>query len=1850
MKVRSQWDIDTTAYEAGTMLIIQYENGTIKFKMSDNIHKFNDLSFYGDDQLNLKISNFATSTQYTTNDIVMYNGDIYIAKIGFTSGASFDIINWKRAGTYYTATETDTKLTDYVAKTSVNNDIILSFTPSATNTIFKISLNKKNLSTGVTSTEDVELPAATSLVRGVATPEMVTAIGQHESRLSQLEGSSSRYIVNIGTYAADTNNPTQTELTNAYKGVSGSSVDPKDGTILISEQNNSIQWQYVTSSTTWILTNGAVPIFSKNAGGIIVGADEAAVVDKGKITAGIDGKGTVNKLSEIISEKIAVDIENLTLKNQGEQTIIPLVNKPYKITSIYGSIECYGKLFIFDQQTVGKGIIRNSATNTFSEVTDLGIYAPSGTINAIHIIDKNDKSICYLINDKAQTKTLVIYPDGTYKVCEMGNLNRTPQLINNMRLLTSMDGKRHSLFMYNSHSLETTTNATITEYLLFQLEDAQLRILDASSPECSGYPSAGTFNPSLNFLNCWFAFEDEETIPDYESEARNDINLFQGYTYKDTGGNNKFANKRLPYKTGIWQTASGSPMIDRLKREQHNGIFGHTRGAMILFPYDTNVQYILITPEGFIGWFQGNTQTYEYYRDYRFSEIKSGPYAGKRGIFFYTISTGYNQQTFIVNTPDGDPLKTVCTSLKTDLTNLNHLNGKYPMANASAVFYPSNIYTDYHRIHINIYITAITSSSRVYHYYINQKDIKANSYTVTDNKYILGNRLFDICCLDCRIDTNYSSATWHPDSWCYMDRFDWAINPQKETKNVATVYRGNRIKELVFLTNTVSTKSLGVKIGNINTKLVIYVKSNGAIFLYTGDTGDYTDANIEDSNAVKIFDGTNWSSAINEYDFGNGVNIWWDNTTNKFIFSTPLTVYDSSIKIRESTTLDSSFVVTLVSYENVDPKAMSGTLVHGKDYSCSLFIPDAEETWDGSFGVRPYFIQHEDNESTSIDGYSFSNLEYRKHYWRTAVWNHQFFMGFLNGTTGVAFIRSYYFDTTTARFMSRKVKFASAGCEMAPVIIDDRVMLLMPNNSALNRCIGLVRNDNTEIGYTITDGGNFLFPYTYSKGPIFQRPPTTGELTATPGITGITYIFDQITSRSTYLRFSYIDNNDGTISQPTIQSSTSFWTENQLPASFIVKYMFVMPNGRLLLITNASTNKAYSIPPGLTGSEITLFNESNTIGYVFDITNTKNENESEFGCYVIVPQGQSSYFYTLEYNETDITPVSTKWYKRATSNSRIWALPYGNENDVQVQRFLLGSSTYEASAASNPGTIIERIGGKININNQNPLVYTRVRDFGTSWNPTSGSSTARADLAVPARKWYNPHLVSFDKSVVRFLPKKTLTLGDTYTQVQNTMLLGYNYDSSGNPTPFYGLFDKNQENYSNYHTELEYPDNYIVEIGLTPNRDSMIYTGQDYGFAMKLAEGWRAHLSDQPVEFSVGSKYGNGNTATIWGSYGNNNNYCFRGLLYLTIENVIVGTSPITGHVEGQFTHEWISNPYITSSALAGFGPASSYGWSGFEPIIKEGKIAFRDHTLNVNVANWSSNEGLSIINPNINLPYAALTSAQYTIGRGNPINTFFETTARTPLFQVLDNQILPGIYRRRNNQDLNPNSTNGIVPYFQFTNEKCDMIYKDITNTPWVDANAPKPFYDEVRMSNVTEEHYNVGNFKWRYKTKEAYNASTGNTVILCYYTENGVSKYKEITLPDADEFMTRLTYLNGYMVTAGVSKIYKINVVNGAVTKELELPDALSVISFNMGTDLYTFHSNDDSNLYEFSKKSLVLDYNGNSYYVIPLSDLNIVGNNNIENLAVTNQLVSSYGRIATLEVDKIHLKSEYQSVIFP
>lgn len=1834
MKVQSQWDIDNTAYEAGTMLILQETTGNVRFKMSDNIHKFNDLAFYGEDIQSLHLREFSPNTIYSALDVVTFAGDLYLAKVAFTSGGAFDSNDWYRGGTYYTQTETNDLLLNYVLKADLDTDVIVSLLPSTTPSVFKITATRKNLKTAATSSVDTTFPAVTTTNRGIATPEMYNAIQAHEARLNQLEGTSSRYIVDFSLFA-DPANPTQQELTDAYQLISGDPDAPLDGTTLIDQTNSAIQYQYILSATAWILTSNAVPVFSNGGAGTIVGGDPADANDKGKIVAGLDGKGSVSGLTTIISDQIAIDIENLTLKNEGTQTTVALTNGPYKITSSYASVECYGRLFIFDEQTIGKGIIRNT-DGTISEVSDLGIYAPMSTLNTIHIIDKDDIDVCFIITEKTQSTILIIYPDGSYKTCDMGNINRTPQLIDTMKLLTSMNNQRHSLFMYNGHALGTATNTTITEFVLLQLEDCSFRILDNTCADCSGNGLTGLFNPAIDYMNNWYAFEDESMYDDIEPTSRDVVDTFNGGNLTETNGK----NHRLSYKTGLWQTISGSPLRDRMLCEPHNGVFGMTKGAMILFPRTTQISNILITPEGFIGFFQIAERSTEYYHNPRFSEIKSGPYAGKRGLFFNTINSVSAFHIFIVNTPDGDPNKTICTALEAGNQNLNFLSGFDKLYNTTPPinYRICSIYTDFHRIYSTCFET---EQQKMFLHYLNQKEFAPNNFIITDNKYNYVSRTFDYHILDTRVDTGNASSTWYHSMWSQMTRVDWGINPAKTKENVTSIVRDNRIKELGFSINTIASKEYGIKYNSIDTHICVYVRSNGAMYVYIGNLTDYDDTSITSASAISVYDGVDWSAVEQaDVDIGNGVLGTYDALMHKVTFSVPLRVFDYT-NYKTPIALDSSLFVNLVTY---NAPAGKGTLVQGSAYNTSLFIPDEADTWNGEYGIRPYFIQHQDNEATTIERYANSWDYHRTKSNTTAIWNNQYFVGFKSGTGSVAFIRNFYYDGFTGRYASRKLPFAAMGGEFAPIVIDDKVMILMPNNVNTTRCIGIVKDDSQEVGYTVTDGGAFLPPRAMAGRHVYQRAPTSSELIADPTMTGSTYIFDSVTARSDYYKFVYLNNEDGTI--------TPRWDgPYPLPASIAVKHMLKLPNGKLLLISNGNTNVAYSIPLQGNGNTVTLYNEINETIVVFDISNTQNTDESDFGCYLLSDNDNMGYFYTLEWDEASAETRTLKWFKRATPSLRIYALPSGEYNGVATQRFALTSAYGSVPTANNPFTIVERIGGKINLENPDSSLYTRIRDFGTDFvsGPNSPAITARPDLPFAARKLTEPRIIPWDPTTIRWQPKKVVTLNDALNQHQNPTLQGYKFDALGNPSPYYGEYIKYPVDNYFYLGDLENSDEQLIEVGLEPSRDSMIYFGYSYGVAVVLKDGFEAHPEN--FEVSAGNVFAGGSQATIWGSYNEANNYSFRGLREVIVENKII-SSTINNHRPGQFTHEVLSIIEVD-----GIGPSSYCGYAGTELYFRKGKIAIRDNTRNINIANWSPNEALSIMDLNNPAFWSKVvpSATNYT-----GLNTFgitfkatpFETSNRTPLFQMMDNQILPGIYHRRNNQDLNPQATNGIVPYFQFTDKACDMVYKDILNTTEL---YPIVNYDDFRISPIREEHFNAQGSNVKFRTIERTD-SNGTATIMAYYTDaDGVSKYEEIYLLNANEFQTKESYANGYMIFTGVSKRFKLDVSDltnlaNAATLDTVLPDTLAVMGFDSGSAIVTFRSNDDSNLYEVKSMRLVLDYNGDSYYVIPLRDLNIGGNNYAENLSVVNQLTASRARIATLEADQIYVKSRFQATVLP
>jgi hypothetical protein len=135
-----------------------------------------------------------------------------------------------------------------------------------------------------TATAEIALPLADSDQNGFMAKEDVASLASHETRISALEGKSSRYAVTIP------NSPTQEELTELYEDASGESGDPAtDGVRLVDVAKN-IVYTWFSSDSTWHgPESDTVSVFTNTSAGIIKGSSGTA----GKVYAESDGTGSV---------------------------------------------------------------------------------------------------------------------------------------------------------------------------------------------------------------------------------------------------------------------------------------------------------------------------------------------------------------------------------------------------------------------------------------------------------------------------------------------------------------------------------------------------------------------------------------------------------------------------------------------------------------------------------------------------------------------------------------------------------------------------------------------------------------------------------------------------------------------------------------------------------------------------------------------------------------------------------------------------------------------------------------------------------------------------------------------------------------------------------------------------------------------------------------------------------------------------------------------------------------------------------------------------------------------------------------------------------------------------------------------------------------------------------------------------------------------------------------------------------------------------------------------------------------------------------------------------------------------
>ena len=563
-------------------------------------------------------------------------------------------------------------------------------------------------------------------------------------------------------------------------------------------------------------------------------------------------------------------------------------------------------------------------------------------------------------------------------------------------------------------------------------------------------------------------------------------------------------------------------------------------------------------------------------------------------------------------------------------------------------------------------------------------------------------------------------------------------------------------------------------------------------------------------------------------------------------------------------------------------------------------------------------------------------------------------------------------------------------------------------------------------------------------------------------------------------------------------------------------------------------------------------------------------------------------------------------------------------------RFALGSGAYVGSTAGSPVCVIERVGGTINAANPNPANFTVVRDFGTD-----GNATARADLNVPAKSWSEPHLIPGTTDAVRFMSTKTQrsAAATRYMQHHNQTLIGYK-----NKVPVYGMYESIKDSISHYPPELANSDQYWFEIGPTKEKDGMITAPTNFGVAYRMQDQWEAFPTD--TEFAVGNVFRGGNKCRVWLCGQITDNYYGSPMLSMLIVNEVVSTT-VTSRLPGQYVQMGLFN--LNAAVLAG-GSLTTIGSQGggghaFDFRFRKRRIFKRDLSRECNITNWSSNEAPTVIDMTRNLPYATLAATDYGVARGASVVPVLQTTARVPMYAMFENQILPGIYARRNNQVVPnyPGAESNIVPYFEFTDNKCGLVFRNMDNTAAAGITA---FTGQVRVTNQRQGL----DANTLFMSREIYDAASGDAIVMCFYVEGGVSKYKDIVLPKSKEFIKQVVHRNNTMEFSGPTKKWVMDLTAGTVALASTPPYSLAAVTFDKGVDLASIRPDNGYKLYVYLPQNLVMEYQGQQYWSIPLADLVLRGQTVAEALTVTNGI-----RANTLEVSTILLQSKYPKVSY-
>jgi hypothetical protein len=165
----------------------------------------------------------------------------------------------------------------------------------------------KNPVTGQTKQIDKNIPLADQTHAGLMAKEDVEAIVDLKTRVSSLEGKSTRYSVTIPA------NPSQADLTALYQSASGKTGNPPDATQLVDTAQN-ILYSYFETDETWHgPESDTVSAFTNSSPGVIKGTATA-----GRVYAENDGTGSVYGWDEEVTR--TANLESWKTTHDGDNT------------------------------------------------------------------------------------------------------------------------------------------------------------------------------------------------------------------------------------------------------------------------------------------------------------------------------------------------------------------------------------------------------------------------------------------------------------------------------------------------------------------------------------------------------------------------------------------------------------------------------------------------------------------------------------------------------------------------------------------------------------------------------------------------------------------------------------------------------------------------------------------------------------------------------------------------------------------------------------------------------------------------------------------------------------------------------------------------------------------------------------------------------------------------------------------------------------------------------------------------------------------------------------------------------------------------------------------------------------------------------------------------------------------------------------------------------------------------------------------------------------------------------------------------------------------------------------------